>query len=131
MESNLRRLIEMMQPQLHPDPYVFVTQDSSAEVSYGDVLCSFKEEEGITLILQKPIADQYSFDYNYEAAWITLSVQSDLDAVGFTAYFSRLLGDAGISCNVVAAYYHDHIFVPWELGEKATEILKNSSSLLS
>jgi hypothetical protein len=60
----------------------------------------------------------------FRAAWITLTVHSDLNAVGLTAAFARALGEANISCNVIAAAYHDHIFVPVEEGERAVNVLR-------
>jgi hypothetical protein len=61
----------------------------------------------------------------FRAAWITLTVHSDLNAVGLTAAFARALGDAGISCNVMAAAYHDHIFVPVDDAARAMNALLN------
>lgn len=58
------------------------------------------------------------------AAWITLTVHSDLQAVGLTAAFASALGQAGISCNVVAGAFHDHIFVPVEQAQQALAALK-------
>ena len=55
---------------------------------------------------------------------ISLHVHSSLDAVGLTAAFSTALGNAGISANVVAAYYHDHIFVPTDKADKALNVLQ-------
>ena len=71
----------------------------------------FKEKEAITLILKKEIADLLQLEYTIVMSWITLTVHSSLEAVGLTAAFSKALSDKEISCNVVAAYYHDHIFV--------------------
>jgi uncharacterized protein len=59
------------------------------------------------------------------AAWITLTVHSALEAVGLTAAFSKALADVNISCNVVAGYYHDHIFVPQQDAEKAMAVLES------
>jgi hypothetical protein len=59
----------------------------------------------------------------FRAAWITLMVHSDLEAVGLTAAFAHALGQAGISCNVVAGAYHDHIFVPFEQALPAMDAL--------
>ncbi len=124
MENNLERLIADMQAQLHTEPYVFATVDDGIDIPMKHIHASFREAEGLTLILELAIAERYQIPYTYKAAWITLAVQSDLEAVGFTAYFSKLLAEAGISCNVLAAYHHDHIFVPWEKKEIAMEVLQ-------
>ena len=67
-------------------------------------------------------------DYSFVASWITLTVHSSLEAVGLTAAFSNALAGAGISCNVIAAYHHDHIFVPVHSTEKAMAALQSLSS---
>ncbi len=64
-------------------------------------------------------------EFTFVCAWITLKVNSALEAVGLTAAFSSALGDAGISCNVIAAYHHDHIFVPLQEAQKALEVLEH------
>ena len=87
----------------------------------------FKETEGKTLILRKNYADTLSINYTFIASWITLSIHSSLEAVGFTAAFSNALAKENISCNVVAAYYHDDIFVNSQDLEKALEVLNSLS----
>lgn len=123
-ETNLQVLISNMEPVLHDGDYVFA---SVADIELFDItqmVSFFKEEEGYTIIVAKKMADEWKLNYNYIAAWITLSVHSSLEAVGLTAAFSKALGNAGISCNVVAAYNHDHIFVDRKDGQKAMEVLK-------
>ncbi|MFL9989330.1 ACT domain-containing protein [Paraburkholderia sediminicola] len=61
--------------------------------------------------------------YTYDARLITLSVQSSLEAVGFIAVISHKLAVAGISCNVIAGYCHDHILVPVDRAEEAMTLL--------
>jgi len=62
-------------------------------------------------------------EYSFVASWITLTVHSSLEAIGLTAAFSAALSQEGIICNVVAAFYHDHIFVGKSYTLKAMEIL--------
>jgi hypothetical protein len=76
---------------------------------------------------QEELADRLKFDYSFIFSWITLIVHSSLEAVGLTAAFSKALSDNGISCNVVAGYFHDHIFVAQKETENAMNILSSFS----
>jgi hypothetical protein len=122
-ETKLPVLLREARPQLHSGSYVFVALTTGHTVPAKDVLMSFREAEGLTLILEKSVADQYALAYAYEAAWITMTVNSALEAVGFTAAFATALSAEEISCNVVAAFHHDHLFVAREDGERALRIL--------
>jgi hypothetical protein len=82
-----------------------------------------REDEGLTLVLSQSEADREGLAYEAPQAWITLRVHSSLAAVGMTAAVSTALTEAGISCNVVAAFHHDHIFVPLQRGEEAWRVL--------
>jgi hypothetical protein len=126
-ESNLDILLKSMKPRLNMGEFVFCSVKDLALVDFKDILFIFKEEESITLIVKKEVADSLKFDYSFIASWITLTVHSSLEAVGLTAAFSKALADSGISCNVVAAFYHDHIFVDRKDGEKAMIILNRFS----
>jgi hypothetical protein len=85
---------------------------------------TFSEAEGLTLIVPRAVADAYTWPYSFVAAWLTLTVHSALDAVGLTAAVARVLTQANISCNVVAAFYHDHLFVPAAEAERALQTLQ-------
>ena len=124
-ETNLSILLKNMKPTLHAGEYVFCTTNNVTHIDEAEILMSFKETEGTTLILKKEIADNHKLQYPFVAAWITLTVHSSLDAVGLTAAFANALAAENISCNVVAAYYHDHIFVNSIDAEKAMLVLKN------
>lgn len=54
---------------------------------------------------------------------ITLSVYSSLEAVGLTAAVASALAKERISANVIAAYHHDHVFVPADKANQAVQIL--------
>ena len=113
-----------MSPALLPGEYVFTSVDGD----YGDFaeltpLASFVETEGMTLVVPKAnaIAGQLDFDSIFRV--ITLRVHSSLEAVGLTAAVATKLAEKGISANVIAAYYHDHILVPSDKSELAMEAL--------
>lgn len=84
-----------------------------------------QENEGTTLVLPQAVADEYQLNYEYIAGWITLMVHSSLAAVGLTAAFAHALAQQNISCNVIAGYYHDHIFVSDDDVQQALVILNN------
>jgi hypothetical protein len=123
-ETNLAQLLRTMTPVRQPGTYVFCTIPSLEELDLREIVSFFKEQEGVTVILPQATADQLQLAYSYEAAWLTLTVHSALEAVGLTAAFSRALADAQISCNVVAGYYHDHIFVAVQDADRALQVLQ-------
>lgn len=123
-ETNLTQLLKSMNPVLHQGEYVFCTfPDFPASIALDEIICLVREDEGISIVLKRLTADRLALDYSFVAAWITLTVNSSLNAVGLTAIFSAALANERISCNVVAGYYHDHIFVPVADADKALDIL--------
>lgn len=123
-ETNLAQLLRTMQPVRQPGTYVFCTVASLAGLDLADCIGTFREAEGITLILPRATADQLRLHYSYVAAWLTLTVHSALEAVGLTAAFAQALARHHISCNVVAGYYHDHIFVAEAEADTALTVLR-------
>ncbi|WP_282164711.1 ACT domain-containing protein [Cellulophaga baltica] len=126
-EKNLAALLKSMKPKHNLGEFVFCKTTHLEQINLSQIIMTFKEEESTTIIAKKEVADQLNLDYSYIATWITLTVHSSLEAVGLTAAFSNALAKNGISCNVVAAYYHDHIFVDTKETEKAMEILNKFS----
>ena len=122
-ETDLGKLLQGMKPELNEGEYVFCTVDSIQHAAMLNPVCLFQEREAVTVILPKHQADDSALPYSVICAWITLTVHSSLEAVGLTAAVSKALTTANISCNVVAAYYHDHIFVPVEDAMRAIDAL--------
>jgi hypothetical protein len=108
-----------LEPVLNPGTFVFVSIDRGTVIQPEFIVASIQEPEGMTVVIREPDAQTCGFQPLYRCAWITLSMNSDLAAVGLTAMFATALAKAGISCNVMAGAYHDHIFVPIDQAERA------------
>lgn len=105
-----------------PEEYVYASLPAD-HAAVALAKATIAEQEGLTVVLRRVDADAHDVAYDYVAAWLTLSVHSSLEAVGLTAAFSHALGQAGISCNVLAGYHHDHILVSSCDRDKAISVL--------
>ncbi len=123
-ERDLATLLRTLQPALRPVTIAFCEIPCGAPLP-PDAIASFVESESITVLLPINRARAIGLPVVFEAAWITLAVQSDLAAVGLTAAVATALADAGISCNVIAAVHHDHLFVPAADADRAIETLRS------
>jgi hypothetical protein len=127
-EMNLALLCEKMAPTLHQGTFVYCCLPRERFPLPIEPLCSFKEAEGVTVILEKEAANALNLKYQYECAMITLTVHSALDAVGFVAIISNELANRNIPCNVVSAFHHDHLFVPYSQRDQAMDALRAVAS---
>ena len=109
-------------PRLNDGIYIFCTHHLFV-IDGIESIAAIREPEAITHILKKVDADNLNIIYSQEWSWISLDYQSDLEMTGLTASFSSALSGSGIPCNVIAGFYHDHIFVPREKAKEALEIL--------
>lgn len=126
----LNELLKSMTPEVQSGEYVFCTVEGNC-CDYLELnpLASFMEAEGLTLILLVAAAEKAQLSYESTFRQITLTVHSSLDAVGLTAAIAAKLTSCGISANVVAAYHHDHVFVPSGKAEEALLALKELSAV--
>ena len=121
--TDLQLLLSHMAPVLHPTPYGYAVTDTAVLGSFATVA----EDEGRTVIAPQDALALAGVDPGRPWARISLTIHSDLAAVGLTAAFARALADHGISANVVAGFHHDHIFVPWACRDKALTALQELS----
>ena len=119
----LHTLLRSMDPVQNPGIYVYCQLPLGADPAGLPAVATFRESEGWTVILEEQAALAHGLAPRFRAAWITLTVYSDLEAVGLTAAVARALADRGISCNVVAAVDHDHLFVPVDAAAEALDAL--------
>jgi len=121
----IEELLKSMSPEIRGGEYAFCTVEGEL-ADYVDLnpLATYIEAEGLTLILAVETAEKANIPYEGKYKQITLTVHSSLEAVGLTAAVAAKLTAYNISANVVAAYYHDHIFVQSEKADEAITALK-------
>ena len=127
--TNLNQLLRSLDPVLHKGRYVFLNIPSSTGIDASAAIAIFREKEGTTYVLPEEMTANLPGEKSTSMAWITLNVHSSLEAVGLTAAVSKALAKENISCNVMAAYYHDHIFVAIADAERAMAILKSITTM--
>lgn len=144
-ERDLQTLLKTLRVVTHPSTFTFITVPRGSELPLSVMNASsrldesiymlFREAEGTTLILENASQsiEQLQNNADYQSCtvspvtWkmLTLNVHSSLEAVGFIAVISRALADDNISCNTVAAYYHDHIFMAEDKVEQAVSVIED------
>jgi hypothetical protein len=124
-ETDLAVLLQTMEPVLHPEPYGYgVWAEGPLPIT---PFATVSEDEGLTVVA--PLAEMQAAGLQSDPwARISLTVHSDLTAVGLTAAFAGALGREGISCNVIAGFHHDHLFVQWDRREGAVAALRRLAS---
>jgi hypothetical protein len=113
--SDLAAMLAGMAPVLDPREWRFVLVEGAPP---ADAFALIREDKGTTAIVAGA-GEGAAF------ARITLMVHSALEGVGLTAAVSGALAGAGIACNVVAGFHHDHLFVPWARREEALAVLRD------
>ena len=126
--KDIQILLKEMKPVLDKIDYVFSTIECfniEKDIIFLDPIATFRESEGMTVVVTRETADKQRLPYDAVFNKITLEVHSSLEAVGLTAAISTALASKDISANVIAGYYHDHIFVPKDKADFALNILKS------
>ena len=122
--ADLGTLVRSLSPVQHPGVYAFTSIPAGTPIDMQVVIACIREAEGLSVVLAEADALRLGLPILFRTAWLTLQVHSDLQAVGLTAAFATALGQAGISCNVVAGACHDHIFVPHAQADAALAALR-------
>ena len=122
-ERDLSKLLASLSPELDPEPYVFVGALDAIPAGIAP-LATFREAEGLSLVVAASAWSGTGREASAPYARLTMMVHSSLEAVGMTAAMATALTERGISANVVAATYHDHIFVPWDRRHEAMDAIR-------
>lgn len=125
---DLQEMLRGMAPDLDevtPCRFILITPDIAPQ-ALGAAIATVREAEGVTAVIPSSLAEELG-QAGPDFARITLQVHSDLEAAGLTAAVATALAAEQIACNVIAAFHHDHLFVPWEKRSDAMASLKNLS----
>ncbi|MET0336242.1 MAG: ACT domain-containing protein [Caulobacter sp.] len=122
--TDLDHLIRSMEPALQPNTYVFVTTPDPLADQGLETVMTFREAEGLTLVMECSAALTAGFEGVFPSRMITLNIHSSLEAVGFLAAITAKLASAGMGVNPVSAFHHDHLFVPADRADEAMVLLR-------
>lgn len=123
-ETDLKKLLATMRPRLHDGTYLFATLPAAGALPADlDVVMTFREAEGLTVILEEGEARRANLAGAFPSRMITLDVHSSLESVGFLGAITARFEASGISVNPVSAFYHDHLFVPVDRADDAMGVL--------
>jgi hypothetical protein len=127
---DLSVLLRNLEPTLVDGEFVYASVPADRLQDYLTMkpIGLFFEAEGLSLILPKAAADAAGIAASAPLRCLTMTVHSALEAVGMTAVMATALTAEGISANVVAAYYHDHIFVPSTDADRAMDAIRKLSN---
>lgn len=118
--TNLHEILASLHPVVRPGLFAVISSPTALNVPAD---AQIVEGEGTTLVVSQQVADERALAYDGLYAWITLQVHTSLEAVGVTAAVATALARVGISCNVLAGYYHDHLLVPAASADEAIDVL--------
>jgi hypothetical protein len=122
-ETDLDKMLASLQVERRPGVFTYAAVAAPTPELLAAAHGMVTEDEGITLILPIEAAELAGLPVDIELAWLSLTVQSSLEAVGLTAAFAATLGAHDIPCNVLAGYHHDHILVPVDKAQRAIDAL--------
>jgi uncharacterized protein len=129
--TDLDQLLREMAPVIDPGEWVFVSLNDKSIAASLNPICTFVEMEGLTAICRRDRALRANLPFEGVFSHIRLTVRSSLHAVGLIAAVADALGKAGIPCNVVSAFHHDHLFVPTGHAKEAQRLLQDLSERIT
>ena len=128
-ENYLSQLLTSLAPELDQREFVFCQVD---EQSYKELnaipIYLFQEANGISLVLEKSVAEEHALPYSGVWSMIAFKIHSDLSNVGFLAAVTFRLSSSGIRAKPVSAFSEDFLFVPRQDIEQVRSLLKELSA---
>lgn len=121
-KTDLSDVLQSLKISCDDKKYGFASVEKIMDVN-DSVLGVFKEKEGITVFAEEFYFKEKNIQYEGPFAKLTIEIHTSLELVGLTAILANKLAEHNISANVVAAFFHDHIFVQYDLRDQAIDSL--------
>lgn len=122
-ETDLDRMLATLGVQRRPGVFAYIAVEVPTPGLVAAAHAMVKEGRLTTIVLPVEAAERGGQATTVQFAWLTLTVQSSLEAVGLTAAVSARLAAIGVPCNVLAGYHHDHLLVPVDRVHDAITVL--------
>jgi len=122
-ETDLATMLATLSVKRRPGVFAYIAVQVPTPGLIAAAHAVVKEGRLTTIVLPVDAAARAGQAADVQFAWLTLTVQSSLDAVGLTAVVSARLAAIGIPCNVLAGYHHDHLLVPVDRVDDAINVL--------
>ena len=78
--DELASLVRAMEPALNPGCYAFATLVDDRPIELTSVIAFIREPEGTSIVISEDLALKQELQIHFRAAWITLTVYSDIKA---------------------------------------------------
>jgi len=121
--TDLKETLKSLKVTCDNVEYGFTSLEDTSKVSRDELLATFQEDGRLAIIAPVAYLQSQGVDYEGPFARLTIDLHTSLELVGLTAVIATKLAEHGVSANVVAAFYHDHVFVQHDLREKAIDLL--------
>ena len=122
-ETDLGRILASLAVRQREGVYVFAFIPPGEPLPDIAIAAMVSELEGTSVVVGLEAAEAMGLAYEFEAAWLSLTSHTSLDAVGVTASLSTALAMRGIPCNVIAGFHHDHVLVPIDRVDDAMQAI--------
>ena len=111
-ETDLAAMMASLAVTRRPGVFTYIAVEVPTAGLLAAAHAIVKEGRLTTIVLPVESAERAGQLVTVRFAWLSLTVQSSLEAVGLTAAISTRLAEIDIPCNVLAGYHHDHLLVP-------------------
>ena len=122
--SELVALLRSNAAELKEGVYVYSIVPINMDLSRIDTVAVFKEIEGVTVIVSEREAEKARLPILFRVVWITLSQPPNSNI----ALLSQSMEELGLNCNIVAAVYHNHLFVPVDVASEVVARLRSADT---